>query len=405
MISLSFLLFSRTFAVTTLIFGLLSCYQHNPKERVNKPNEELSADIQTASKLASPQQNIRSTLSEVVNDTQWRDNKGKQLKVGRGGKVGVIDAKLYWVGMVNNSAIQGPDIYLYESDLAAGGSNAWKSLGKIIDHPVGVDKGKNCQIEKMKSGTHPYRMFCKWTWYKSAQIDSGWMEIPFKADFSDIIPLCSDCANYNKIGAQSVYQRNGNLWWAAAINDLSSACKASVVFKFDKNWETLNKKNVFIPNDCTNNTAREAVSIMNYGGNWHMFSSGNHGWKPSNTYHRTAKWIYQLANAAEKQVAMYPNHRASPSHGSQYRQIFEIRPGKWAYFGERYPVEDSMTWHGSHGRRIITPVKWNGLTPNVYYKGNWNYDTYNYSSPTFDNHTHHGTNPDCNNIRMGHSCS
>jgi len=72
--------------------------------------------------------------------------------------------------------------------------------------------------------------------------------------------------------------------------------------------------------------------------------------------------------------------------GTQFRFLFEIKPGKWIFGGSRHPDEDPDHFDAKFGRYVMVPAQFINGVPTIYWKRQFDWNTYDYSSGDFDPH-------------------
>jgi len=136
---------------------------------------------------------------------------------------------------------------------------------------------------------------------------------------------------------------------------------------------------------------RESPFIIKHGEWYFLIASETAGWKQSRTWYRRAKSLQALANSTDTEVVMHPgNTQSIKSMGSQFRFFLEIVPNKWIFVGNRYPEDDKDHWDIRYGAYVMTPLQFVSGVPHVYWKRQFDWDAYNYSSADYDVHYHGG---------------
>eukprot|EP00979_Chaetoceros_neogracilis_P007884 scaffold1700_cov286-Chaetoceros_neogracile.AAC.10 len=136
---------------------------------------------------------------------------------------------------------------------------------------------------------------------------------------------------------------------------------------------------------------REAFEVIKKGRYYYIFASETAGWRQSRTWYRRSISLKNLARASDKEVVMHPqNTKEIKSMGTQFRIMMKVGRGKWLFGGSHHPDEDPANFDRRYGRNIFAPVRFIRGVPNVYWKNQFNLETYQFKARTFDEHHHKG---------------
>ena len=274
----------------------------------------------------------------------------------------------------------GRHIVLYNS--TGLGSNSWKFIRKI---DLG-DRNHNCQLSQhpITDNTH---IHCK---NKSFFISETGIDGHFRQMQTE------DPSNLPEwhFGGSSFFQDVEDMYQAVSRCDKSSGrCKGTTrtmfIYRLNNNWTDYHPSNATVAKWVWPH--REASFIFRQGGFFYLTVSGTAGWEQSKTWYRRAKTLAELADATEEEVVMHPSDTSAiKSCGSQFRFFMEAEPGKWLFGGDRYPNDDPIHWNAKYGRHVMTPVNFMDGVPHVYWKEQFRWDSYNYTSGDYDEHNHNG---------------
>jgi len=248
---------------------------------------------------------------------------------------------------------------------------------------------RNCQINqnRLKNTTH---VLCKnRNWYVSENGINGTFRTLIKPTDPSNLPAY-------KFGGTSFFQDAGDMYEVVSRCDHSSGkCNSGTrkvfVYRLNEEWtdyqQSINVLAAWWP--CVR---REAPFIFRQEGVFYVASSQTAGWRDSYTKFRRATTLAGLADANDEEVVMLPSPTSNKikSMGSQFRFFIEVGPGKWLFGGNRYPDNDSEEWDGKYGRYVMTPVRFISGVPHVYWKEQFQWDSYNYASGDYDDHDHNG---------------
>lgn len=170
----------------------------------------------------------------------------------------------------------------------------------------------------------------------------------------------------------------------------NSLSRTAFIYKLDTSWTT------FAPNHSTvatwNWPNREGYEIIKKGRWYYFFASQTAGFQQSRTwYRRASRSLSKLANASDKEVIFHPQNTSNiKSMGTQFRIMMKVDHGKWLFGGSRHPEEDPSSFDPKYGRNIFVPVRFIHRVPNVFWKSQFNWETYQYNSREYDEHSHNG---------------
>jgi len=322
--------------------------------------------------------------TRIRNDVQWRDNNGDLLNVGRGGKITKIDGIYYWVG--NKPAGKwsaGGDIYLYKSTHL--GSNSWQLVRKVFDFDDG-QTAANCEIHvnNMYGTTMIHcktqKMFISYNGIHG-DFEKSWYPDP------------SDLSNDWNWGSNAVYVEGNNMYFAVSrCKKATGDCKdtrMAYIYKLNDAWTGFDETMSVVTE--WNWPDREALEIFKFNSKYYIAASGTAGWRDSRTWFRRASTLEGLSSATDEEVVMHPaNNKQIKSMGTQFRFFMKVGQGKWLFAGSRHPDEDPLNFDSKYGRNVMAPVNFKAGVPHVYWKYQFNWQTYDYSSNDFDAHYHGG---------------
>ena len=278
-------------------------------------------------------------------------------------------------------------VNIYRS--ASMGSNSWEYVTSVYNETK--RNLRNCQINQ-----HPteksHHIFCKSrTYFVSVDGILGKFRL-----LSPIDPTPLKGWNF---GGTSFFQQGNNMYEVVSRCDKSSGkcemkSRTLYVYLLNDEWTDYHSTRPLVIQFSW--PRRESPFIIKHGEWYFLIASETAGWKQSQTWYRRAISLQGLANLTDTEVVMHPgNTQSIKSMGSQFRFFLEIVPNKWIFVGNRYPADDKDNWDVRYGSYVMTPLQFVSGVPHVYWKRQFKWDAYNYSSVDYDDHYHggHGHSP------------
>ncbi|GFH61961.1 predicted protein [Chaetoceros tenuissimus] len=323
--------------------------------------------------------------STIKNNVQWKDQNGDLLNIGRGGKITKIGDVFYWVG---HQPAPGPSLWarLIFSSCASSnlGSNSWELVRKIYEFGEHEDSTGNCKLFQHPDYDQKYLLFCKKLFFMET-IDSYPIE---NAKFVRVAkpedPAAAEFPGYH-FGAGDVFHDGQHMYYITSRHKKGVKTSRTVlIYRMDSTWKKL--EDLYTSFSWGHN--KEGMHMVKNGDFYYLFASRTAGWKGSKTYYKKATSIKALANAPEKEVLFYPKENSPQirSLGSQHRMIFEIEEGRWLFSGNRYPNESPIDWDLRFGRAVQAPVQFTSNGVEVYFKKEFDWKSYDYTSGDYDAH-------------------
>jgi len=250
----------------------------------------------------------------------------------------------------------------------------------------GVLYPRNCQINQHPSRNTTHVLCKNRNWFVSETGINGKFRPIIKVKDPSYLPAY-------KFGGTSFFQEDEDMYEVVSRCDNSSGrCNSDTrtlfIYRLNEEWTDYQSSNYLVA--WWPWVRREAPFIWRQEGLFYLASSKTAGWRDSYTMYRRATTLAGLANAKDIEVVMHPSKSTIKSMGSQFRFFIEVGPGKWLFGGNRYPDNDSEEWDGNYGRYIMTPVRFIAGVPHVYWKEQFQWDSYNYTSGDYDDHDHNG---------------
>lgn len=196
-------------------------------------------------------------------------------------------------------------------------------------------------------------------------------------------PVAADYSGYN-FGNSEAFYDDQHMYYITSRKIIGdSKTRRVLIYRMDSTWKKLEE--LYTSFSWPN---REGMYMVKNGDFYYLFASRTAGWKGSKTCYKKATSIKGLADVPEKEVVFYPeeNSRGIRSLGSQHRMIFEIEEGRWLFSGNRYPDESPIHWDLRFGRAVQAPVRFTSHSVEVYFKREFDWKTYDYTSGDYDTH-------------------
>ena len=240
----------------------------------------------------------------------------------------------------------------------------------------------NCDLAQHQDNVNKYLIICKKLFFMENTDGKPIEEAEFIPVAKPEDPAAEDFSNY-KFGNSATFQDGQNMYYITSRTFSNSANTRTVlIYIMDKSWKELKELHVY-----WKWAAREGMHMIKNGDFYYLFASETKHWKPSRTFYRKARSIKELASAPEEEVIFYPEDTNNVlSLGSQHRFIFEVEPGKWLFSGNRYPDESPSKWDLRFGRAVQAPVRFTPNKVKVYFKREFDWKTYDYTSGDYDTH-------------------
>lgn len=319
----------------------------------------------------------------ITNNVPWKDNNGRILETGRGGKISRFDGYWWWVGSQPAKVWKdGGDIYLYKSKSL--GSNSWEFVRKIYEFPENITSS-TCQIHK-----HPRtsQIFVHCNCRKIIMSDDG-----IGGEFK-LFKMSDDPTDLRKLGwnwgSGTVFQDEKDMYMAVSWCDKSKGfCVAStrkgIIYKLNSAWTDFDETEPVIAEFSWPH--REAFDLSKRGKWYYLAASETQRWRQSRAWYKRSRTIKGLQYAKENQMVMHlSNGNNVLSMGTQFRTLMKVGKGKWLFGGSRHPDEDPNNFDPKHGRFIFVPVKFVQGVPHVFWKNSFDWDTFSYESPDYDSY-------------------
>ena len=365
----------------------------------------------------SPRQDWENKFStNIVNDKQWYvdGRKNETIEANYGGKITRLGRYWYWVGtgltgLVSNVWRTG---FLNILHLASGkltlfictlkqngtyvdivniyrsaslGSDSWEFVTSVYSNDT-ERRLRNCQINQHPS-QKTYHILCK---NRSHFVsDDGIL-----GNYRLLSPKDPSALKDWNFGGTSFFQQGNHMYEVVSRCDKSRGkcerkSRTLFVYLLNDEWSDYHSTRPLVSQLSW--PRREAPFVIKRGEWYFLIASETAGWKQSRTWHRRAKSLQALENATDSEVVMHPgNTRKIKSMGSQFRFILEIAYNKWIFVGNRYPADDRDDWDVRYGAYVMTPLRFISNVPHVYWKNEFDWFTYNYSSTDYDAHYHGG---------------
>ena len=170
---------------------------------------------------------------------------------------------------------------------------------------------------------------------------------------------------------------------------IDGSTRTLYIFKMNESWTGFDATAPVVASWSWVN--REGICLSKRGKKYFLTASQTERWKDSETWFRSAKSLKELSQVDDVEVLFHPDNTMKiKSMGSQHRQIFKVAYGKWLYLGSRHPDEDPVEYDSRYGRSVLAPVRFINGVPNVYWKNQFDIDTYDFKSGDYDKHFHGG---------------
>ena len=275
--------------------------------------------------------------------------------------------------------------YLYKSSNL--GSNAWELVRKI--HEFAKDNNEdwtgNCHLHQHPDYVHKYFLLCKKLFFMETFDGKPIEEAEFLPVAKPEDPVAADYQGYN-FGASESFYDGQDMYYITSRTRMFKGAPMSrriLIYRMDSTWKKLEElySTFSYPH-------KEGMHMVKNGDFYYLFASRTAGWKGSQTYYKKAKSIKALADAQEKEVIFYPKETSPQirSLGSQHRMIFEVEEGRWLFSGNRYPDESPIDWDLQFGIAVQAPVRFTSDSVEVYFKREFDWNTYDYTSGDYDTH-------------------
>lgn len=350
--------------------------------------------------------------ANIANDKPWKDTEGNEIKAGKGGQLTKIDGTWYWIGTDPNNA---GHLHLYSSETL--GDGTWKWRGQVAE----VENGRAANCKLAKHPNNYYIIVCKGqVFFKSDTVD-GWYDSTNpqnvqkyvkRPTFANGEPI--EGLYTHKFGGGSLFidddgesayyitsRKNLEVEKAQKVNPNVYKDDRNVgIYKLNEEWTDYEEENAEVY--WNSNIGREAMFLFKRNNRYYMTASHTGGWKPSDTYIKTATRQDFLDGqwGPEKQLEFVPakihNDKSVKSHGCQQRYLVDLGDDRWMFGGDRYPVEGYDVWYPKYGRHIRMPVVWRNETvvwsddkvpmPTVYWRSVWNVGAYDYTNTKSEKH-------------------
>jgi len=210
------------------------------------------------------------------------------------------------------------------------------------------------------------------------------------------IPKPTDPSNNSgwRWGANCVYQEKSDMYLLTSMSQRVDdknvgSTRTLYIFKMNESWTGFDATAPVVASWSWVN--REGIFLFKRGKKYFLTASRTAGWKDSKTWFRSAKSLQGLSQVDDVEVLFYPDNTSDiKSMGSQQRQFVKVAHGQWLYMGSRHPDEDPVEYDSRYGRSILAPVRFVNGVPNVYWKNQFDIDTYGFKSGDYDKHFHGG---------------
>lgn len=296
------------------------------------------------------------------------------------------------------SQYDGGDIYLYRSE--ALGSNSWEFVQIVAEMPEDQQKATSSTCDINRKGTRIF-IHCRRMLYVSDEGPTGQF---YRLPNLNIPKLHSDIAPLEgvemKVGTSTTYREGDDLYLATSRLQKKPGKDGKTrrymfIYKLKSNWEEVEEVVTY-----WHWQYREAPHLVKTGGYYYLFASQTVGWDESSTHYLRATSLEGFKNAQDLEVVMHPkNTHSIRSMGSQFCFIQDFGNDKWMFGGRRHPREANNLFAWKYGQHVMAPAKFINGVPNVYWKESFDWETYNYNNPDFDEHYHGGHGHSGNNCK------
>ena len=302
-----------------------------------------------------------------------------------------------------NFQYDGGDIYLYRSE--ALGSNSWEFVQIVYQMPENSPKATSstCEINRKvdESGDRIF-IHCRRMTLVSDNGPEGTftrlenLNIPKMVDDVDGLERVE-----MKVGTASTYREGNDLYFVTSRLQVQPGPDGKTqrymfIYKLKSNWEEVEELVTY-----WHWQHKEAPHIVKTGGYYYIFTSKTYGWDESPTHYLRATSLEGFKDATDMEVVMHPkNTHSIQSMGSQFCFLQDFGNDQWMFGGRRHPHEASNLFALKYGQHVMTPAKFINGVPHVYWKESFDWQTYNYNDPDFDDHYHggYGHSGNCKNF-------
>jgi len=192
-----------------------------------------------------------------------------------------------------------------------------------------------------------------------------------------------------------MYQEESDMYLLTSLteeigDENDGSTRTLYIFKMNESWTGFDATSPVVASWSWKH--REGICLFKRGETYFLTASRAAGWRDSTTWSRKATSLEKLSQVNDVEVVFHPdNTREIKSMGSQHRQIFQVSSRQWLFLGSRHPDEDPSEYDSRFGRNIIAPVRFVDGVLNVYWKNQFDMDTYDFESGDYDNqHFHEG---------------
>lgn len=321
--------------------------------------------------------------SIIQNDMQWYDQNLEPMRAARCGSISTpkIDGYYYMVGSEPSKTWgDGGDIWLYRSSTL--GSNSWEHVQTIIlEHTT----TSSCNINQHENGN--VFIHCRRDIFVSKNgVEGDYMQLPSLTN-----NVGSEDEMSRKFGGSSTFVDEGKMYIISSRMNTFTRDRDIFLYRLNDSWTDWHPDERLVV--TFPGIGRESPDIVKTDNGYYYFASETHGWGDSKTFYRKAQSLVGLSNAIEREVTFLPgNTETIESHGSQFCSVNRLEGNKWIFQGRRHPVEDPSSWDKTYGMFVVAPLKFKNGVPTVYWKREFDVETFDYDSdnPSYDDHDHGG---------------